>query len=114
VAVLAAAEGAAGSCADKSVHEVREQRRAAAQAERGAGAARKDGNAVAQGASLLGGVIPGAGIVPARLREALSREGGAPVVDEDAPQLAAGTRAAVSNVMKTKHDTAKNSIGNIR
>ena len=72
------------------------------------------GSAVASGASLLGGAIPGAGIVSARLREALADPRGVPGIDFQSPQLAPATRDAVSNVLKTKHDTVKNSINNVR
>jgi hypothetical protein len=123
VAVLAAAEGEAGSCADKSVHEVRtQQQQAAAQAggkggqekaEPG-GPARPGGAPPAQAAGLAGGVVPGGSILQSALKEALSKGSAVPAVDGNAPQLAAATRAAVSNVLKTKHDTAKNAIGNIR
>lgn len=115
VAVLAAKEGAPGACTDRSVREVRgapeppKPERARVNA-----GLQQAGAAVASGAALVGGVIPGAGIVSARLKEALANPGGVPAIDFQSPQLAPATREAVSNVLKTKHDTVKNSISNIR
>lgn len=115
VAVLAAKEGAPGGCTDRSVREVRgapePPKAEGARVNRGN---QQAGNAVASGAALLGGVMPGAGIVTALLKEALADPKGVPGIDLLSPQLTPATRDAVTNVLKTKPDTAKNSIGNIR
>jgi hypothetical protein len=115
VTVLAAKEGTPGACTDRSVREVRgapePPKAEGARVNRGN---QQAGHAVASGASLLGGVIPGAGMISARLKEALADPKGVPGIDFQSPQLTPGTRDAVTDVLKTKHDTAKNSISNIR
>jgi hypothetical protein len=115
VAVLAAKEGTPGACTDRSVREVRgAPEPPKAEGARENRSKQQAGNAVASGASLLGGVMPGAGIVPALLKEALADPKGVPGVDFQSPQLTPATRDAVIDVLKTKKDTAKNTILNIR
>ena len=58
------------------------------------------GGALSSGASLLGGALPGGAVISA----ATAAQNGTPAVEQ----------SSVSNVLKTKHDTAKNSVGNIR
>jgi len=115
VAVLAAKEGAPGACTDRSVREVRgapePPKAEGARMNRGI---QQAGSAVASGAALVGGVIPGGGIVSTRVKEALADPRGVPAIEFQSPQLAPATRDAVTNVLKTKHDTAKNSINNVR
>ena len=36
------------------------------------------------------------------------------VTEEEAAEVTGGVESAVSNIMKTKHDTVKNAINNIR
>lgn len=115
VAVLAAREGAPGACTDRSVREVR----GAPEPPKPEGARvnaglQQAGAAASSGAALVGGVIPGAGIVSALLKEALASPGGVPGIDFQSPQLAPATREAVSNVLRKKHDTVTNSVRNIR
>ncbi|GIU79433.1 MAG: hypothetical protein KatS3mg005_2671 [Bryobacteraceae bacterium] len=115
VAVLAVKEGTPGACTDRSVREVRgAPEPPKAEGARVTKGAQQAGSAVASGASLLGGTAPGAGPISARLKEALADPRGVPGVDFQSPQMAPATREAVSNVLRTKHDTAKNSIMNIR
>ena len=58
------------------------------------------GGALSQGASLVGGALPGGAVISS----ATATQNGNPVIEQ----------SSVSNVLKTKHDTAKNSVGNIR
>ncbi len=58
------------------------------------------GGALGQGASLLGGALPGGSVISAATVVENGNSGEQP--------------SSISNVLKTKHDTAKNSVGNIR
>lgn len=69
---------------------------------------------MASGAALPGGAPTDSGLVSSMLKEALPDPRGVPGIDFQSPQLAPATRDAVSNVLKTKHDTAKNTVNNIR
>jgi hypothetical protein len=125
LAVLSSSDGAPGSCQGKSVAEVRAaETPAAAQAAPGGrpsgpspqgpsgGQPRPGGPPPAQ-AGLVGGALPGGAILSSAISAALAA-GSVPVVDADSPRLPPATRSAVSNVLKTKHDTVKNSINNVR
>ncbi len=58
------------------------------------------GSQIGQGSALLGGALPGGAVISA----ANVKENG----------NSAEQPSSISNVLKTKHDTAKNSVGNIR
>lgn len=84
--MLAAKEGSPGGCTDRSVREVRSApeppKAEGARVNRGK---QQAGNAVASGASLLGGTVPGAGPISARLKEALADPKGVPGIDFQSP-----------------------------
>lgn len=115
VAVLAVREGAPGACREPSVHEVRGVPEPdKPQAARGNTGQREAGHAVAGGAARLGGANAGAGAVSSRISRALAQPGGVPELDFSSAQLSPAMREVIQTVLKTKHDTVKNSISNIR
>ncbi len=58
------------------------------------------GSQIGQGSALLGGALPGGAVISAANVKENGNSGEQP--------------SSISNVLKTKHDTAKNSVGNIR
>ncbi len=58
------------------------------------------GSQVGQGASIIGGALPGGAVISAANTVQNGNSGEQP--------------SSISNVLKTKHDTSKNSVGNIR